>query len=337
VPLVAIGLRHLPRLGALLGAVGLVASAWLYVDVRWGDGALATARPDAPWGPLEAVWPRYGGDDVLPYVIAGGVAAGLLAAFFVDAHVWRRLAGRTRVGAGASVLVALACAASALLLAPQAARAERVEVGRSREGRPIVASRLGDPSAERKALVVGVIHGNEPAGLAVVRELRRRWARRLSGVDLWVVQSINPDGQAHGTRQNARGVDLNRNFPYHWRQNGRRGSRYWGGPKPLSEPESRAIRKLVLRLRPAVTIWYHQPWNAVLACGNDVPLQRRYGQIAGMRLDCRGKGLTGTATSWQNNVVGGGTAFVVEFASGRLSEGTARRHAHAAALLAEGR
>jgi protein MpaA len=224
-----------------------------------------------------------------------------------------------------------------LMIAPQVAHAERVTIGHSREGRPIVASRMGDPNSPRKAIVVGIIHGNEPAGLRVVSQLRKRWARRLTGVDLWVVQSINPDGQAHGTRQNARGVDLNRNFPYRWRTNGRRGTNYWGGPKPLSEPESRAIRALILRLHPAVTVWYHQPWGAVLACGGDVPIQRRYGKIAGMRLDCRGSGLTGTATSWQNNVVGGGTAFVVEFPAGRISEGTARKHAHAAALVAEGR
>ena len=330
VPLVAIGLRRAPRLGAVLGVIGIAASAWLYADVRWAGGGFAAGRPDAPWGPLEAAWPLFG-DDPVPYVLAALIVAALAAAFFVDARVWRRLFRRARAGAGASAAVLLVLVAS-----PPAADAEQVRIGTSREGRPIVASRLGDPDSPRKAIVVGVIHGNERAGLAVVRDLRRRWARRVDGVDLWVVHSINPDGQAHGTRQNARGVDLNRNFPYRWRANGRRGSAYWGGRKPLSEPESRAIRSLILRLRPAVTIWYHQPWNAVLACGRDVPLQRRYGQISGMRLDCRGRGLTGTATSWQNNVVGGGTAWVVEFGGGTPGAGAARRHARAAALLAEG-
>jgi protein MpaA len=221
---------------------------------------------------------------------------------------------------------------------PSPALAERVEVGRSADGRTIVASRMGDRDAPRKALVVGSIHGDERGGLAVTRELRRRWARRLNGVEVWVVDTFNPDGLRRGTRQNARGVDLNRNFPYRWRMNGRRGSRYWGGPRPLSEPESRAIRRLVLQLRPAVTVWYHQPWGAVLACGagssNAIP--RRYARLAGMRTSCRGRGLTGTATSWQNNEVGDGRAFVVELAGGLVPEATARRHARAAALVAEG-
>ena len=222
---------------------------------------------------------------------------------------------------------------------PSPALAERVEIGRSAEGRAIVASRLGDPAATRKVVVVGAIHGDERGGLAVTRAIRRQWGSRLRGVDLWVVDTFNPDGLRRGTRQNARRVDLNRNFPYRWRMNGRRGSRYWGGPKPLSEPESRAIRKLVLQLRPAVTIWYHQPWGAVLACGGDssTAIPRRYARLARMGTSCRGRGLTGTATSWQNNVVGGGSAFVVELAGGRVPDATARRHARAAALVAEGR
>jgi murein peptide amidase A len=221
---------------------------------------------------------------------------------------------------------------------PSPALAERVEVGRSAEGRAIVASRLGAPAAARKVLVVGAIHGDERGGLAVTRSIRRDWGPRLRGVDLWVVDTFNPDGLRRGMRQNARHVDLNRNFPYRWRMNGRRGSRYWGGPKPLSEPESRAIRKLVLQLRPAVTIWYHQPWGAVLACGGSpTTVPRRYARLARMGTSCRGRGLTGTATSWQNNVVGGGSAFVVELAGGRVPDATARRHARAAALVAEGR
>ena len=330
VPLVAIGMRRMPRLGTVLGLIGVVASVWLYVDVRWAGGGLARDRPDAPWGPLEVVWPSYGDGATLPYVLAALIAVALALAFFVDARVWRRLRRRAQVGAGAAVALLV------LLLLPGVAGAERVEVGRSAQGRAIVASRLGDPDAARKILVVGAIHGDERGGLEVTRSLRRDWARRLPGADVWVVDSFNPDGLRRGTRQNARGVDLNRNFPYRWRANGRRGSRYWGGRKPLSEPESRAIRSLVLRLRPTVAIWYHQPWGAVLSCGGNQPIQRRYARLAAMRLSCRGQGLTGTATSWQNNVVGGGTAFVVELGAGRVSAATGRRHARAAAIVARG-
>jgi hypothetical protein len=48
IPLVALGLRHLPRLGVALAALGVAASVWLYVAVRVGDFGLAADRPDIP-------------------------------------------------------------------------------------------------------------------------------------------------------------------------------------------------------------------------------------------------------------------------------------------------
>ena len=149
-----------------------------------------------------------------------------------------------------------------------------------------------------------------------------------------MLNSVNPDGLRRRTRQNARGVELNRNFSFRWRRSAR-GSRYYGGPRPFSEPESRLIRRLVLRLRPQVSIWYHQPWDAVLVpCRGPAPVQRRYARLVGARVSCRGEGLRGTATSWQNRVVPGTTAFVVELPPGRVGAGSARRHARAAAVVA---
>ena len=133
-----------------------------------------------------------------------------------------------------------------------------VPLGHSAQGRAIVAVEVGDPHAARKVLVVGCIHGNECAGIAIARRLERMTPPK--GVDLWIVESLNPDGYAAGTRVNARGVDLNRNFPWGWQDlEGVTGS----GPAPLSEPESRLAARLILRLRPAVSIWFHQHLNLV--------------------------------------------------------------------------
>ena len=95
VPLVALGMRRVPRIGALLGSVGVAASVWLYAAVRWGDSGLAANRPDAPWGPLEAIFPLYDGS-ALPYVVAGLIGVALALAFFVPAREWRRLLRRER-------------------------------------------------------------------------------------------------------------------------------------------------------------------------------------------------------------------------------------------------
>jgi murein peptide amidase A len=209
----------------------------------------------------------------------------------------------------------------------------RVTFGHSVNGRALRAVRLGDPAARRTALVVGVIHGNERAGLGVIHELRDRFAG-IEGVDLWTVKSINPDGEHRGTRQNARGVDLNRNFSYHW-ESAPRSSGEYPGPHPFSEPESRAAARLIKRIEPKVTIWYHQPWGAVLLpCQGKARPEKRYARIADFpKKRCRGEHLPGTATSWQEHRVGG-TAFVVELPGGGISDDAARRHARAAAKVA---
>src|SRR5215218_11348265 len=93
--------------------------------------------------------------------------------------------------------------------------AATILAGHSFLGTPIKAVRTGAADAPRTVLVVGDVHGDERAGRAVVRLLRR--TPPPTGVQVWTVGSANPDGERLGARQNARGVDLNRNFPERWR------------------------------------------------------------------------------------------------------------------------
>jgi hypothetical protein len=216
------------------------------------------------------------------------------------------------------------------LLAP-AAEARPLLLGHSYEGRPIRVTRVGDPNAARKVLVVGCIHGNECAGRAVTRRLHR--VTPPAGTELWVIDDLNPDGRAHGTRQNARGVDLNRNFSRGWRRGGRRGSTYYAGRRPFSERETRIARRLILRIRPALTIWFHQHLTAVIrAPGGDLGLQKRYARLVGLPLRSLGR-LPGTATRWQNHRLRRGTAFVVELPAGRMRRRAIARHLRAIRLL----
>src|SRR5207248_3319682 len=129
-------------------------------------------------------------------------------------------------------------------------------VGHSVDGRAIRPVVLGSPAAAHRVLVVGCIHGNETAGIAIVQRLIATGAPR--GTEIVAVTSVNPDGCARGTRQNANGVDLNRNFPSNWSPIGHRGSYQYAGPQPLSEPESRYSVALIEKLRPQITIWFHQ-------------------------------------------------------------------------------
>lgn len=208
---------------------------------------------------------------------------------------------------------------------------ERVVIGRSVRGRKIVATRVGDPDGERVALAVGVIHGDERAGLAVLDQIA---TAELDGVQLWVIPSLNPDGQRSRQRRNARGVDLNRNFPFRWRGGTPPSSGYYPGRAPASEPETKAAMAFIERVEPSITVWYHQPWGAVLACRGTPKAAVRYASLTGMRTSCRGKGLRGTAISWQRDVLPGSQAFVVELGARGVSQEVGRRHAGALATIA---
>jgi protein MpaA len=145
---------------------------------------------------------------------------------------------------------------------------------------------------------------------------------------VWLIDDFNPDGSNAGTRQNARGVDLNRNFSYQWKGGGSRGDTYYPGPRPFSEPESRLARDFVLEHRPDITIWYHQHMSLVVKMPKHREVQRRYAQRVGLPLRDIGK-LYGTATRWQNHRFPGHIGFVVELPAGALSSMAARRHAKA--------
>jgi protein MpaA len=203
-----------------------------------------------------------------------------------------------------------------------------VVLGRSEEGRPIVAVRVGD-SGGKRVLVVGCIHGTECAGIAVARALERVRTR----FDLWIVPDLNPDGYARGARQNGRGVDLNANWSSQWQGGGRPWDVYYPGPYPFSERETRIGRNLVLRARPRVTIWFHQHMNLVWAWGPSSTAGRIYAQAAGMRF-YHHHWLDGTATNWQNHHLPGSAAFTVELPAGSLSPQQVRRQVHAVLALA---
>jgi hypothetical protein len=197
-------------------------------------------------------------------------------------------------------------------------------VGRSIREQPIraFASGRGRPDM----LVVGTIHGNERAGIAVASRLAQ--TRPPAGATVWVVPDLNPDGLAARTRWNARGVDLNRNFPGSWRESRR------AGAAPASETETRAAMRLIRRLRPRVTIWFHQSQALVRATGRSVGIARRYARLAGMRFRELSRP-PGSATEWQHRSLPGTHAFVVELPPGPLGLRDAGRYVESALALAD--
>jgi hypothetical protein len=218
---------------------------------------------------------------------------------------------------------ALTGAAAALpeLWTPDAANAadaadpRKFVIGHSRVGRPIRAYLIGQRDARNRYLVLGQMHGDEPAGPLIV-ENRLLRVDPLKDIALWVVPTMNPDGRHRGTRTNARGVDLNRNFPSRtWVRQGK-GTRYWSGPRPASEPETRAIVRFFSRVEPQTIISLHQPLASVDFSGGDEDVTRwlsRHLDLPKSHIHISGGG---TMTSWFNAKFRKKTAVTVELPPG---------------------
>ena len=213
-------------------------------------------------------------------------------------------------------------------------------IGTSVQGRAIdVVHRVDIPGARLAVddpnrvvvLVVGVIHGDEQAGLEVIKELRAMLPSEIpANVDLWLLPTINPDGVAPNQRHNANQVDLNRNFPYKWGMIAEPGNWEYSGPSAASEPETQAVVDFVTYLRPDMTVWFHQDeFSIAPSTGSDGPLRREYARLTGLPLKgVPGGTYTGVAATWQRKTFTDDTAFIVEIGP-TLAQGEALTHAHA--------
>jgi protein MpaA len=321
-----------------------VAEGGLIVSSRPISRAEQT-RPDAPrpprsvliwlldYGELHHPLAPLGRPQKLPPAVGiEGFGEGSNLSFSVGKHQFQAF---VLFGAGArpsSRALALKTLESLRATGPALPNTEQtITLGRSVDGRPIRAVRVGDPKSARKVLIVGCIHGTECAVVAAALALiNDPFGLRA---DVWVLENLNPDGLHAGTRQNAHGVDLNRNFPSGWRQIGKPFSTEYSGPRPFSEPESRVARDLIERIHPQVTIWFHQHADMVRAWGGSIPIAREYAKLVGLPFRAL-PWLAGTAPNWQNHRFPGSVSFVVELPAGELSLTSARRYARAIVSLA---
>jgi murein peptide amidase A len=190
-------------------------------------------------------------------------------------------------------------------------------VGRSAQGRPITLHQLGDPNWSGELLVFGCVHGDECGARGIVPTTG---GCPDPSADVYVVPNLNPDGATDGSRLNGRGVDLNRNFPSEWEPIQARWDPQFSGPKPFSEPESRLAARIIRRLRPEATIWFHQYGGVrpfVRAWGQSAPAGRRFARLARMPFRLM-RWPAGTAPNWQNHEFRGDSSFVVELPAGKL-------------------
>jgi murein peptide amidase A len=192
-----------------------------------------------------------------------------------------------------------------------------LEYGRSREGVALCAF-LPSGDGPIAGLVTASIHGEE----AVTGLLARRLLERVGADETgWaVVPVVNPDGVLAGTRQNAGGVDLNRNFPAAtWspddsftyppgidpaeRQPENRTNRSSPGSHAASEPETNALIELVERLKPPLVIDLHTPLELLLV-RNEAPedVVRRLAESAAVPVVDELPGCPGAFDDWLDDL-----------------------------------
>lgn len=132
-------------------------------------------------------------------------------------------------------------------------------LGYSVEKRPIDLYMAG--SGPEVIFIFSAIHGNEQTGTPLVHTLMERLRQRddlLEGRQFLIIPVANPDGVMRNHRENANGIDLNRNFPAANREN----SEIFGY-LALSEPESKLLYDLIHRNRPIRIVSIHQPLKCI--------------------------------------------------------------------------
>lgn len=126
----------------------------------------------------------------------------------------------------------------------------------------------GTAKNPKRIFAKALIHGDEVLAGTVVRA----WAARLEKIEprnTWrLVMIANPDGWKNKSRTNAKGVDLNRNFPSkdweeqalsYWKKKTKSDPRRYPGPKAESEIETQCLMKHFADFKPDLLISVHTP------------------------------------------------------------------------------
>jgi murein peptide amidase A len=147
--------------------------------------------------------------------------------------------------------------------ATSANKRESFVIGRTIHNNPIQIFVFG--AGEKHIVVLGGIHGNEPAAVPVAEAFISSLESDTIPADVTVViiPNVNPDGLVAGTRTNSNSVDINRNFPSKsWRAESAK-RRYYPGKRPASEEETRAVIDTISKYSPLLLISIHAPFNCI--------------------------------------------------------------------------
>lgn len=191
-------------------------------------------------------------------------------------------------------------------------------IGYSVKGRPIIAYYYGSGSST--VMFTGGMHGSEPSGYLTMQA----WAAHLdtyaynipAGKQVVIVPNTNPDGIAAGSRYNANGVNIDRNFATgDWQTDIDTADGHkpgGGGSAPASEPETKALAALTAQLRPQIEVSFHAQGRLVGAnqVGNSASIGAAYARTVGYTTmygnaeELMGYTITGEYETWIGEKLG---------------------------------
>ena len=155
-----------------------------------------------------------------------------------------------------------------------------IVIGYSVEGRPLEVTRFGN-GRHKRMIVAGMHGGNEWNTIALADELiahlRKHPELVPEDVTLFILRSLNPDGEARSHtsdgRTNANGVDLNRNWSVDWRPDWPRKGCWTmrpvtGGTAPASEPETQYLMAFLIAHPVDALVNYHSAALGIFPAGD---------------------------------------------------------------------
>ncbi len=126
-------------------------------------------------------------------------------------------------------------------------------------------------------LIIGVFHGEEPQGEYLINEFLKTDLSEIKN-KLLIVPCLNPDGKKRNQRQNANGIDLNRNFPTkNWCITDKK--EYFGGLEPASEIETKFMIEIIDKYKIDAILSIHAPFRIVNYDGNAKSLAQTISKI----------------------------------------------------------
>lgn len=137
---------------------------------------------------------------------------------------------------------------------------------------------------DKVILIAGVFHGEEPQGEYLIKKYLGTDLSHIKN-KLIIIPCLNPDGKSKNQRQNANGVDLNRNFPTkNWRVTTRK--EYFGGSAPASEIETKFMIDVLNSYEFDAILSIHAPFRVVNYDGPAKEPAEKISQITGYPVVC---------------------------------------------------